>query len=108
MLDKAQEFITSLSNFIDSENQRLMEEVSINSVQLNCLHYLKNGANLQCHLQVHFQHYPGCCVLETNMGDIATIHHKYYLCHENVCLAICSLNILSSSNNDVHKVFCNI
>ncbi|XP_042271697.1 axonemal dynein light chain domain-containing protein 1 isoform X2 [Thunnus maccoyii] len=32
MLDKVQEFITSLSNFTDCENQRLMEEV--NSIQM--------------------------------------------------------------------------
>lgn len=36
VLDKVQEFITSLSNFTDDENQRLSEEVSINQVQSDC------------------------------------------------------------------------
>lgn len=36
VFDKVQEFITSLSNFTDSENQRLSEEVSTNHVQSNC------------------------------------------------------------------------
>lgn len=36
VFDKVQEFITSLSNFTDSENQRLNEEVSTNHVQSHC------------------------------------------------------------------------
>ena len=59
LLDKVKEFINSLSNTTDGENQGLSEEVSTNQVQSNCqvrfAPSLKMLRKLHCHLNVSHQ-----------------------------------------------------
>lgn len=69
MLAKVQEFITSLSNFTDGENQRLSEEVRTNRLQSDC----KNSgfSYSRCHLRKCLE-----LLYELQGGGALWVHRK--------------------------------